>query len=331
MRTPPTPDLSLEFRAVTEDLPGPKLAELFGLSWSAYRAWIDRRTADGPPAEECVARLREHMPELLPTFEQILAVIGSDDLKPRFLSLWSPTPIIRGCSQLVIEDECGPVLVRNYDHAPALCDGIVLATKWGGVGVHAMTDCLWGALDGVNEHGLVVALAFGGEQTVGPGFAASLIVRYLLQTCETVAQAKKQLDRLPLYMSYTFTMLDRTGDRCTAFTGPDRDPEFVTDALATNHQSSVRWAEYAEFTGTIERKDALESIAQERARFADVIDAFMRPPLFRRDYRRGSGTLYTAAYDPASMEIDLFWPGQILSVAPGDEPGAQKTVGYRSG
>ena len=35
------PDLSLEFRAVTEPLPGPMLAELFDLSWSADRAWID--------------------------------------------------------------------------------------------------------------------------------------------------------------------------------------------------------------------------------------------------------------------------------------------------
>lgn len=270
------------------------------------------------------------MPELMPVFEQVLSVIGPDDLLARFLTLYSPTPIVRGCSQLVFEDQEGPVLVRNYDHAPSLCDGVVLATRWGGVGVHVMTDCLWGALDGVNEHGLVVALAFGGEKAVGPGFAASLVVRYLLQTCKTVSEAKRALTRLPVYMSYSFTMLDRAGDRCTAYVSPKRAADFVDEAIATNHQRRVRWPEYAKFAGSLERRAALDTVAKSKPSYAEVIESFMSPPLFRDAYGRGSGTLYTAAYDPSSMAIDLFWSRRRFTVEPWKTPAQSILVGYHT-
>ena len=65
---------------------------------------------------------------------------------------------MRGCSQAVWTGFGGPALVRNYDHAPHLFDGLVLRSAWREMPVLAVTDCLWGALDGVNGAGLCVAL-----------------------------------------------------------------------------------------------------------------------------------------------------------------------------
>ena len=39
------------------------------------------------------------------------------------------------------------------------------------------------------------------------------------------------------------------------------------------------------------------------------VSAFLRPPLYRRDYARGMGTLYTAAYRGVEGRADYFWPG----------------------
>ncbi len=270
------------------------------------------------------------MPELAATYDGLVELVGGGEAQARFLSLYAPTPIIRACSQAVCESDHGPVLVRNYDHAPHLCDGVALATRWGGVGVHGLSDCLWGVLDGVNDAGLVVALAFGGRKVVGLGFSASLVVRYLLQTCSCVRDALHALARLPVYMSYNFSLLDRSGERVTAYTSPDRPAVFEAVDVSTNHQLGVEWPEYARFTQTIERFAHLSGMAGHRPRLGPMIDAFLRPPLFRYDYRRGSGTLYTVAYDPRSMDISLYWHGLSTVFAPFDPNPARVHVKYIS-
>ncbi|MCA9296388.1 MAG: hypothetical protein KC983_07715, partial [Phycisphaerales bacterium] len=59
---------------------------------------------------------------------------------------------------------------------------------------------------------MTVALAFGGRNAVGAGFAAPLITRYILETCATVAEAEAVLQRVPVYMPYTFVMADTSGE-----------------------------------------------------------------------------------------------------------------------
>ena len=88
-----------------------------------------------------------------------------------------------------------PVLVRNYDYAPSRFEGVVQATAWGKHRVIGMSDCLWGLLDGMNDAGLVVSLTFGGRRVLGDGFGIPVVVRYLLETCSTVAEARAALAR----------------------------------------------------------------------------------------------------------------------------------------
>lgn len=322
-------DLSLTFRAVAEPTPGPHLRGVFEAHWPAYARWMLKNEAEAPPVAECERQLRAHMPELAPIYDAILDLVGRDDNRDRFLTQYAPTPIIRGCSQAVVPGDSGPIMIRNYDHAPHLCDGVVLASRWGGVGVHALTDCLWGALDGVNEAGLVVALAFGGRKALGPGFSASLVVRYLLQTCATVHDAAAALRRLPVYMPYNFALLDRSGAYVTVYTGPDRPAILEPIPVSTNHQRAVDWPEYARFTESLERHAQLAHVVTAGSSLTHAVGAFLRPPLFRDQYRRGSGTLYTAAYDPRSMDVSLFWRDGSVVIAPTDRPPARITVHYR--
>lgn len=284
-----------------------RLESFFESYWTAYRRWMAR--APDIVLRTRLAKLTEHMPELVQLFEQLHARFGGSDEVGRFLTLYRPPRVVRACTQLVLQGCAGPVLLRSYDHAPQLMDGIVLRADWGGVGTLAMTDCLWGALDGINDRGLAIALAFGGRNTVGHGFAPSLICRYVLQTCSTVGQARAVLARLPVYMPYTFVVLDGAGDFVTAFLSPDKEAAFVTRRASANHQGGIDWPQYAGFVQTVERQAAAEALLEGPSSLEQARRAFLSPPVWRTNYEKASGTLYVAEYAPAAKTLDLHWPG----------------------
>ena len=237
------------FQAYSEPQPGEKWRQLYERLWPAYRNWfLKEGDAARPKYLTCERALRSHMPELIPTYERLLELAGGSDQIARFLSLYRPTPYMTGCSQAVWT-RGHPLLIRNYDYGPKLWEAVLLHSSWSGRPVIAMSDCLWGVLDGMNSDGLAVSLAFGGRKVVGDGFGIPLILRYILEFCETTSQAVDVLCRVPSHMSYNVTVLDRTGVHSTVFVSPDRDPIISRRPLATNHQGSVEWTEHASSHG----------------------------------------------------------------------------------
>lgn len=51
---------------------------------------------------------------------------------------------------------------------------------------------------------------------MGEGFGIPTVVRYLLEVCEAVAEAKAILARLPYSLSHNLTVIDRAGGVLTA-------------------------------------------------------------------------------------------------------------------
>lgn len=296
---------SIDFRAINDEPTGSALGAVFEEYWPAYRRWM--RRAEGRSPSDYRAQLNTHMPELVPVYEQLLAAFGGDESAAAFLALHNPPRVVRGCSQIVLDDD-GPVLVRSYDHHPALIDAVILRSAWLGRPTLAMTDCLWGALDGVNSDGLAIALAFGGRDAIGPGFAAPLVARYILETCATVPDARAALDRVPVYMPYTFVVVDASGAFVTAYTGPDAPTRFVTRRASTNHRSPEDWPEYCRHTRSVERLRTLETILTGPAGESEALRAFAQRPLWRNDYAHALGTLYVAAYRPLARSLWLHWP-----------------------
>jgi predicted choloylglycine hydrolase len=302
--------LSLTFQAVAEPQPGARWQARFEELWPAYHRWF-LRDGDAARPSYAVARrmLHAHMPELVPTWERLVELAGGGDAAARMLALYSTPPLVAGCSQAVIARP-EPVLVRNYDFDPDLLEGVIQCSALTGRRVIGMSDCLWGLLDGINDAGLAVSLAFGGRRETRAGFAIPLVVRYLLEVCETTEQAMGVLARLPVQASYNLTIVDRAGDAVTACLAPDRSLVRGRAVVATNHQTTVEWPEHARLTRTVERERRMLGLLADPATVEEeFLDAFLAPPLYSRAYASGFGTLYTAVHRPAQGAVEYRWPG----------------------
>ncbi|MCB1311071.1 MAG: hypothetical protein KDK29_03900 [Sedimentitalea sp.] len=304
------------WRALTEDAPGPKWAGLFEEYWPDYRRWwLSEGDGMRAPYLESRRALETHMPEIVPLYERLCDLAGGGDVAARFLSFYCPPPYLSGCSQAIWPGK-EPVLVRNYDYNPDAFDSLILNTGWDGRRVMGVSDGLWGLVDGMNDAGLALSLTFGGRRVVGEGFGVPLILRYVLQTCETAEEAGAVLARVPTHMSYNVTVLDRARRYLTAMLAPDRPAVISRTAVATNHQASVEWVSHARFTATVERERyLLQRLTLHRDSQEKFIGAFLKPPLYSAAFSVGFGTLYTAVYRPRKQQMEVRWPGTVWPMA----------------
>lgn len=321
--------MQLVFELITEDRAGPRWQALFGRLWPQHRTWyLGESLRDRPTFLECRRAMRTHMPEMLPVYEALCELAGGGDLESRFLSLYGPPAYLTACSQAIWQGD-SPVLVRNYDYSPRAFDAVLLRTRWLGRRVLGMSDCLSGLLDGINDAGLAVSLTFGGRRVVGTGFGVPVILRYVLETCETAREAIDALKRLPCHMAYNVTVLDASGDWATVYLGPDRKASVSRAVVATNHQERVDWSTHAAATASLERERfLLNELARGRPTQEEFVGAFLKPPVYSLAFERGFGTLYTAVYSVAGRALDLRWPGATWVIPLEEESGGRLPVDY---
>ena len=304
--------VDLTFRAVDAGASvSQRLPDLFETAWPAYRAWFLREGEHARACRESGARaLAIHMPEMVGHYEELVHAVGGGDLQARFLSQWCPPSVATACS-LAVCNRDETVLVRSYDYPSQWCDLTALASRWDTTAVLAMSDCLWGAVDGVNEHGLAVAIAFGGRPVVGEGFGIALVVRYVLECARDAREALEILDRVPVHMAYNVAVADRTGAAAIVEVCPDRPTRVAPGLTAGNRQGWTQWPEHAAMCATVEREEALAlAVSDPWSTAATVVGQFLRAPIQRDPAGTAWGTVYTAAYSPGMGTLDLLWPGE---------------------
>ena len=299
--------MNFTFRSIDEATLGPKWQAQFELMWPEYRRWFLREgEASRPTYRASVRALRQHMPEFERSYVEMTEIAGGGDLAARFLSQYCPPAFFAACSQVVwLHGE--PALVRNYDYSPLLCDGLIMRTRWGDATVIGMLDSMSGVLDGMNDHGLAISLAFGGRRISGVGFGIAIVLRYILETCTCVADAVSVLRRIPVHLAYNVAVLDRQGNHATVMIAPG-ESVIVADAVAsTNHQGKKFWASYAKEIKSHARHQHLRGLTRKTMTNDGAIAEFKRPPLFSNAYDIGYGTVYTAAYIPSRGEVQYLW------------------------
>ncbi|WP_127844800.1 C45 family autoproteolytic acyltransferase/hydolase [Psychroflexus aestuariivivens] len=308
--------MQIHFKTISEPgIPGQKWQNLFFTHWEAYKKWLIENEKEAPTADlkTSQAALKTHMPEIWPTYVRLCELAGADEVAAKFLTGYQPPFYVTGCSNAIFEGEDFQ-LVRNYDHHPDLFEGVQMLTKWNRKKVIATNDCLIGVLDGINEDGLVVSLTFGGRKITGEGFGIPFILRYVLEFCNNVDEAIETLIRIPTHMAYNVTLADRLGHYKTIRVAPNEEAVITNAAFTTNHQKKIDWPENAKFNKTVERALFLKNLlAEDQLSASDLVEAFLRKPLYNDLFKQGFGTLFTAAYQPITGRVDLRWPKQKIS------------------
>lgn len=302
---------SKRFQAVQELTLGDKWLAHYHLTLPGYLRWFaSEGEIKRPSLSECRDALKLHMPEFALFWERLVDITGAGELEARLLSLYCPARYAAGSSQAVWT-RYTPTLVRNYDGAPDYCEGRILKTRWHETEVIASTDCLWGVLDGMNEHGLSVSSAFGGKEVVAPGFGVALILRYVLEFCTTVDEAVKVLKRVPSHMACNVTLLDAYGQVRTVELAPFSTPKVNHKPLAVNHQGDFELTNYALFSNSYERQQLiLSKLYDPLSNVESFVNAFEYSPLHASNYAQGYGTLYTAIYNPQLRAMEYRWPNR---------------------
>ena len=307
--------MQLHFNAVSEpSLPGKKWQKLYNTHWEAYKAWlISKGNAQVPDLKTSQAALKKYMPEMWPTYKRLCKLAKADDVAAKFLTGYQPPAYISACSNAVLSGK-EIQLVRNYDYHPNLMEGTQLMSAWNGKRVIATSDCLVGAVDGMNEDGLAISLTFGGRKVVGTGFGIPFILRYVLEFCSNVEEAVTALVRIPSHMSYNVTVVDKTGAFKTVQLAPDKKSVVTDAAFTTNFQGTVDWPENAAFNKTVERSAFLQKmLAKKGLEASEIADSFLQKPLYNTKFKEGFGTLFTAVYKPAEGMVEMRWPAQKVT------------------
>ncbi|RSO03692.1 acyl-coenzyme A--6-aminopenicillanic acid acyl-transferase [Streptomyces sp. WAC 06783] len=268
------------------------------------------RTPEG--ADRVRALFRTHMPELMPVLDRLAVQLDRPEARA-FLTHAALRPFSPACTQIGRNG----TLLRNYDFPPDQCEGTIVSSCFLRP-VIGMQDVLWGLLDGMNDAGLAVSLAFGGRSVYGRGFTILIVVRYLLETCDTVDEAVGRLRSLPVAVPQNLTLVD-AAKAVTVFVGPDMSPTVAPDACAANHQHLPVTDEQERASRTQERLRAI------RAAGADVA-AMLKPPLYRSVDEQGAGTLYTARYRPVEGRVTYYWRGESWQQSFGDFVPGSRTV-----
>lgn len=308
--------MNLTYKTIAEPTKaGAKWQQLFHTAWPTYKSWLKAsKFASRISLGQRETALKRYMPKLWDTYVHLCSLLDTDDneLAKNFLTGYCPPAYVGACTQAVIRTD-KIQLVRNYDYHPRLLEGTLFLSMWNDKKVIATSDCLIGAVDGMNDSGLCVSLTFGGRKQIGLGFGIPFILRYVLEFCSTTSEAVSVLKSIPSHMSYNVTIVDKKGNYKTVLLAPDKRPVVSSVTFATNHQKKVDWAENAAFNQTLKRSKFLKSFLKTKnLNAAELIKAFLHSPSYNSTYKEGFGTLYTAAYQPETLTVQILWPDKSI-------------------
>ena len=178
-----------------------------------------------------------------------------------------------GCSALAWRAPDGHILAgRTYDFYVRMRTRHLLVTRPVGGYEHVGMNggLVGGRYDGVNEHGLFVALhkvMADRPDHDEPGVPYHLVPRIALQSCRTAAEAADLIERLPHLASFNYTLADPSGALIAMECYPGYPVERREDdrvIAVTNHYTSrsLAWLQgRRSIEASVRRKHRLEALA----------------------------------------------------------------------
>lgn len=252
--------------------------------------------AHGKHSEEI---LREFFPEVC---EEIKGVSHSMGIQYLPLVSWmlcmgccmynlegnTPTETeVRGCTAFAFSKNNQVIYGRNNDLPPYLRrdSKSELYVPKNGTCFHMATSSFINGEEGLNEHGLAVAMTFVMTRlsNIKPGFNSCFIVRFLLEKAATTQQAVSMLMPLPIASNCNILLADKTGKlavvECTPTVKRVREAETTADGTTSflctvNHFTSPEMTPYDDSRG-----DDYDSLK----RYKTVMDYFSQDMLSKQE------------------------------------------------
>lgn len=294
---------------------GAELAKLLRRTSSPFRKWPWEE--DGAFLRACASLVADVAPWL---WTELATFADGLDLAPEHGLFVRAGSLPHGCSAVAWRAYDGRVLAgRTYDFYTKTRTRHLLITEphdgYAHIGMNG--GLVGGRYDGMNEHGLFVALhkvMTHRPATDVPGVPYHLLPRLVLQGCRTAEQAAELIMRLPHLASFNYTLADASGALIALECYPGmpvqrRDvgyPEAEVLAV-TNHYTSPTLAPLQGARPTTDsrrRMAALEAIGE---RWGDgwnvTVDAVSDHEAGVCSHREFGATLWAGVFDLGARRV----------------------------
>ncbi|WP_409252968.1 C45 family autoproteolytic acyltransferase/hydrolase [Bacillus sp. SCS-153A] len=203
-----------------------------------------------------------------------------------------------GCSILTGDN----YLIRNYDYHPKTYEGrytFYQPTDGQGYAIIGPSQRVTGRMDGMNEKGLSIGYNFMHRKKPGDGFICCMIGRLILESCADVGEAVAMLKEIPHRHSFSYIVLDGSGETFIVETSP-RGVQVRQSNACTNHFEIMQEENRNHL---VDSKRRLDIMQENSGTIRDARKAFMLlndsdKGVFSDLYGSWAGTIHTSAYFP---------------------------------
>ena len=162
---------------------------------------------------------------------------------------------IRGCTAFAYSKNNNIIYGRNNDLPPYLKKGSKseIYSPLNGNRFNITTSSFINGEEGVNEHGLAVAMTFvmTSLENIQAGFNSCFVVRYLLEKANSTESALFLLMKLPIASNCNILIADKSGEmlvvECTPYEKRIREAVSIDDAKIVCTVNSFTSDEYASY------------------------------------------------------------------------------------
>jgi predicted choloylglycine hydrolase len=190
------------------------------------------------------------------------------------------------------------------------------------------SSCLFGRRDGINHHGLSVTMSGGfsagmpWEWPKGRGFDYPIVVRSLLDHCQTVSEALELLQGIPAHFYVNLIVADRSSHAALVeFAGYQRAVKQLSGStgdgylVATNHYTMPDLLEHNTNEGTmghsVPRHDFIRSRLEasvpnvDKETLRSILTTEHAPGCCFPYYAYGMGTLWSMIFDLSAGNVEI--------------------------
>lgn len=306
---------------------GEQIADFIQQDKERLKRYTTKKIDPGKYGFENFESMRLYYEESCPGItEELQGVADILDLYLDMMPYWGvslSSPSMKTCSQFAvlssITEDGHSYFGRNYDYDTTRDDRVLCTTRVKGKASHiGFTAFLYGRHDGMNEHGLVASLTGAGIFNVPltkRGVVIWVAIRSILDSCRSVKEALKHLQKIPVGDFDNLILLDRDNNAALIeFADCNYSVKQISDMDSEGFLFSVnhyRLPEMQQFNSlnigiishSTQRSTVISSLLESKAPeigtedMRELLSTIHPNGLCNHYYNDGFGTLWSVIYD----------------------------------